>query len=104
METNFFRIDYAAGLTGFALFSMANGDVRGTDVAGLSYRGNYSKDNGKIHAEISMAIPAGTQLVTGQCPQSMSFTFNITFDESKPSQQVLPLPIGQIQVAITPLP
>lgn len=104
MTTNFFRVDYSAGLTGFALFTMANGEVRGTDVGGLSYRGKYSKDNGVICAEVSMIIPAGTQLVTGQCPQPMSFAFNINFDESKPSRQVLSLPIGQIQVAITPLP
>ncbi|OCH37477.1 hypothetical protein [Aliivibrio fischeri] len=104
MTTNFFRIDYSAGLTGFALFTMANGEVRGTDVGGLSYRGEYSKENGVIFAEVSMTIPAGTQLVTGQCPQPISFAFNINFDESKPTQQVLDLPIGQIQVAITPLP
>lgn len=104
MSVNFFRVDYSSGLSGFALFTMANGEVRGSDVGGLSYRGKYSKDNEIIFAEISMTIPAGAQLVTGRCPQVMNFSFEINFNESKTTQQILNLPIGQIKVIITPLP
>ncbi|WP_133149982.1 hypothetical protein [Vibrio lentus] len=82
MKAHFFRVDYSAGLSGFALFSMA--DV--------------------IEANVVLSIPAGTSLVTGVCPKHMSFDFPVSFDTERPSRQSLPLPIGDISVAITPLP
>ncbi|NOH73343.1 hypothetical protein F0225_18680 [Vibrio pectenicida] len=104
MTTHFFRVDYSAGLSGFALFAMSDEKVRGTDVAGLSYRGSYKQSGSTIKANVSMSIPAGTQLVTGTCPEHQSFDFPINFDTERPIQTQLSLPIGQISVAITPLP
>lgn len=104
MNAHFFRVDYSAGLTGFALFTMADGQVRGTDVGGLNYRGTYTLSGNVLKANVIMSIPAGTALVTGICPQPMNFDFPIEFDVERPSQQVLNLPIGQIKVAISPLP
>ncbi|CDT58345.1 conserved exported hypothetical protein [Vibrio coralliirubri] len=104
MKAHFFRVDYSAGLSGFALFSMADGQLRGTDVGGLSYRGTYTQSGDVIEANVVLSIPAGTSLVTGVCPQHMSFEFPVSFDTERPSRQSLPLPIGDISVAITPLP
>ncbi len=104
MNAYFFRVDYAAGLTGFALFTMADNQVRGTDVGGLNYRGSYTQSGNTIDANIVMSIPAGTSLVTGVCPQPMNFDFKIQFDVERPTHQLLSLPIGQIKVGITPLP
>ncbi|WMN84314.1 hypothetical protein [Vibrio parahaemolyticus] len=103
MNAHFFRVDYAAGLAGFALFTMADDQVRGTDVGGLSYRGTYTQNGNTIDANVVMTIPAGAPLVTGVCPQPMSFDFPVQFDVERPSQQTLNLPIGQIRVSITPL-
>ncbi|EMA2527646.1 hypothetical protein KW541_19195 [Vibrio fluvialis] len=104
MNAYFFRVDYSAGLNGFALFTMADGQLRGTDVGGLNYRGTYTLDGNTIKANVIMSIPAGTALVTGVCPQPMNFDFPVEFDVQRPTRQVLPLPIGNINVAVTPLP
>ncbi|MEF1311465.1 hypothetical protein QTO01_15270 [Vibrio mytili] len=103
MNAHFFRVDYAAGLTGFALFTMTDNQVRGTDVGGLSYRGTYTQDGNTINANVVMTIPAGAPLVTGVCSEPMSFDFSVEFDVERPTQQTLALPIGKIRVAITPL-
>ncbi|HHF2901325.1 TPA: hypothetical protein ACPJZU_003913 [Vibrio alginolyticus] len=103
MNVHFFRVDYAAGLAGFALFTMADNQVCGTDVGGLNYRGTYTQNGNTINANVVMTIPTGTPLVTGVCPEPMSFDFPVQFDVERPTQQVLTLPIGQVRIAITPL-
>ncbi len=104
MNAHFFRVDYSSGLTGFALFTMANNELRGTDVGGLTYRGTYVQNGNIIEATVNMNIPAGARLVTGVCPQPMSFDFPVRFDIQQRNHQVLNLPTGQVRIAITPLP
>jgi hypothetical protein len=103
MATIFFRVDYSSGLTGFALFALAENEIRGADVGGLSYRGTYIEANGKFNAKILARIPAGVKLVTGVCLQAMDFSFDIVFDASRVTRQNLDLPIGKVHLSILPL-
>lgn len=74
-NTIFFRIDYSAGLSGYALAVIGNCQLRASSNRcwGLIYRGTYDQSGNSVLSKVFLSIPGGAQLVTGIANQTMSF-------------------------------
>ncbi len=92
---NGFYAVYYTGVSGFgnAVLAITNGVIAGADVAGGIYDGTYTATNdGHWDASISLTVPAGTTLVTGQVlpsPMTQTFTANLPVDFA--NGQALPI-------------
>lgn len=80
MREGFFSIFYTgrAG-TGLGLVALTKGSIVGVDAAGGFYDGDYESndDNSVLIGMLRLTVPPGVVLVTGNQPQSQSFTLNI---------------------------
>jgi hypothetical protein len=64
----FYRIVYTGvgGGSGFGLLAFETGKIYGVDGAGVQYFGDYTVNHSTIEASLSLTIPPGVWLVTGQ--------------------------------------
>lgn len=75
MEDGFYTATYVgvAGM-GVCIFLFENGRVRGFDMRGGKYDGNYTRAaDGTIEVRAMLVVNAGIELVTGEPPQDKDF-------------------------------
>lgn len=60
-------------------FVVAAGEVRGTDMRGIEYRGTCSPSGTDVHIALSISIPAGVPIARGQVTAA-SVDHEINFD------------------------
>jgi uncharacterized membrane-anchored protein YitT (DUF2179 family) len=94
-KVNGFYAVYYTGVSGFgnAVLVITGGIVVGADVVGGVYDGSFSQDqDGKFSASISLTVPAGTTLVTGQIlPNPFTQTITAILPPDFANGQSLPI-------------
>ncbi len=96
-ETYGFVYSGFAGV-GMGMFSVTEGQLIGTDLGGISYRGTFLKDEvtGEIDIALEQTVPPGVFLVQGTSAQDMPYIKSISarlpadFDQGKPIEVFLP--------------
>jgi hypothetical protein len=95
-ETYSFVYSGSAGV-GIGMFSVTDGQLVGTDLEGVSYRGTFLKDEmtGEIDIALDQTVPVGVFLVQGTSAQDLPYIKSISarlpadFDQGKPIEVFL---------------
>ncbi len=86
-----------AGQTGAGVGAMyvGNGVIAGFDIYGGRYKGSYTEDGGRLKGAVTLTIPGGGQLVTGQTvPAGTSIQISADWPIDLGNGQPLSLNVG----------